>query len=278
MTRDGVTLPTFIIVGAMRSGTTALARYLGAHPQVHMAANKELHFFDRHFDRGVEWYSTNFAEGAGRLERGEATPAYLYDPVAPPRMAEVVPDAKLVVILRNPVDRAYSHYWHKRARGSEPLEFEDAVDAEPERLATGGYDAFANYSYLDRGRYASQLRRLGQHYSREALHVMVFEHFHDDRRAGFAELCRFLGVDDGFVPPNLGQAVNRFTQFRSTRLRRVTARLPKAARDVIGRVNTVDESYPAMPPPLRARLVQHFAADNADLASWLGRDLSVWDC
>ena len=269
--------PTFIIAGAMRSGTTALARYLGEHPDVFMAATKELHFFDRHFDRGVEWYEAQFEDGASARARGEATPAYLYDPVAAPRIADVLPGLHLVIMLRNPVDRAYSHYWHKVARGSESLTFADAIAAEPERLATGGYDAFANFSYLDRGRYAAQLERLTEHVPRAAMVVQLFEEFHADPKPAYAELCRFLGVDDGFVPSNLGEAINRFTRFRSRRVRELAAKLPKGVRNAVGRVNQVDEGYPPMAADVRARLLEQFAEDNAALAKWLGRDLSGWE-
>jgi hypothetical protein len=105
-------LPNFLIVGAMKSGTTSLARYLGAHPQAYVAPEKEINFFERGYvwNRGVDWYASRF-EGAGdALAVGEASPSYMYWPTAIERMASVVPDARLIALLRDPVERAYSHY------------------------------------------------------------------------------------------------------------------------------------------------------------------------
>src|SRR5262245_45971784 len=121
-------LPTFLIVGAMRSGTTSLARYLGAHPDVFVAPEKEIHFFDRCFDRGVAWYAERFIQAAGAGAIGEATQSYMYDPDAIARMRSVVPSARLLTILRHPTDRAYSHYWLNRAHGLEDRSFEAAID------------------------------------------------------------------------------------------------------------------------------------------------------
>src|SRR4051812_9293771 len=122
-------LPTFVVVGAMRSGTTALVRYLGAHPRVYVG-RKEVHFFDRHFDKGIDWYKSQFDAPSGVLAVGEGTPRYMFDPVAVQRMARVLPDAKLVVTIREPVARAYSHYLKNVARGVEKLAFDAAVAAE----------------------------------------------------------------------------------------------------------------------------------------------------
>ena len=124
------TRPTFLIVGAMRSGTTTLARQLGSHPEVFMAAEKEVHFFDLHHDEGVDWYAGRFAGGAREREIGEAT-EYMHDGCPRRRMGAELPDARLIVILRDPVSRAYSHYWLNRAKGMERLGFAEAIAAEP---------------------------------------------------------------------------------------------------------------------------------------------------
>src|SRR5437764_7156012 len=114
-------LPNFFIIGAMRSGTTSLTRYLNAHPDVFVAPGKELHFFDQRFDRGLDWYRDCFERAAGQRAIGEATQSYMYDAEAMTRLAVTVPKARLLAILRNPVDRAWSHYWLNRALALETL-------------------------------------------------------------------------------------------------------------------------------------------------------------
>jgi hypothetical protein len=261
-------LPTFLVVGAMRSGTTSLYRYLQAHPQVHMP-RKEVHFFDRRFDLGLEWYRSRFEGWAGQPAVGEATPTYMYDPVAVERMAAVVPGARLVAMLRNPVDRAYSHYWMERARGREARSFEAAVEAE---LAGDGPD------YLARGAYLEQIRRLVDTFDRSHVHVALLEDLQQAPARTYAEVCRFLGVDDGFRPADLGRPVNRFVQFRSMRVRAMRRSLPEALRigRIVGRLNARPGGYPPIDPALRVRLVARFEPERAALAALLDRDLEVW--
>ena len=269
-------LPNFIIIGAMRSGTTSLARYLGAHPQVFMAAKKEVHFFDFNFDRSLDWYARHFARAGGKTAVGEATPGYMYNERAIARMARLVPQARLIVVLRNPVDRAYSHYWLNRARGHEPLDFAAAIAVEPERLANPELALGRRGVYLEGSRYLKHLLRVCRYYPRSALHVVIFEDLRDEPRAVFAAVCRFLGVGESFLPPNLGRPINRFVAFRSLGLRNLGRRLPRPLRRVVDRLNVREASYPPLDSALRRALQEQFAGENAALAAWLSRDLSVW--
>jgi hypothetical protein len=131
-------LPDFVIIGAHKCGTTSLYHSLTRHPHVEGAATKELEFFNRHFDKGIEWYRRCFPrprwKDGRRSITGEATPYYLFHPHAAKRMAEVVPRARMIVLLRNPVDRAYSHYHHRTRLGRETRSFEEAIEAETTRL------------------------------------------------------------------------------------------------------------------------------------------------
>ncbi|MDQ4131308.1 MAG: sulfotransferase domain-containing protein [Actinomycetota bacterium] len=268
-------LPTFLIIGAQRAGTTSLTRYLDEHPQIYMYRAKEARFFDRHYGRGLDWYRSLFREAASGSELGEASPNYMYDEAAVPRMAEAVPNARLVAILRNPVDRAYSHYWLLRALEREPMSFAAAVRAESEPIHAG-FTSPGPRSYLDRGRYLRQLQHVCRYYPRQALHVLLFEDLRQRPEETFAELCRFLGVHDCFQPTMLGRQVNSHVTFHSVRLRDSTRNLPQPLRNLIGRFNTRPAPYPPMDPGLRADLQRLFEPDNAALATWLGRDLSVW--
>lgn len=265
-------LPDFVVIGAMRSGSTSLYRHLADHPEVWMD-HKEIHFFDRRFEYGVDWYKSVFpAEAQGAKAYGEATPSYLYDREAIGRMAEVLPHARLLAILRDPVERAYSHYWMDRARGREHRPFEAVVDEELR-------DGFGSDSaYLDRGRYQPQLECVCRHFPREALHVVLLDDLEQAPGETFAGVCRFVGVDPSFSPPHIGERVNRFVSFRSQRLQRARKQVPKVfrARLVLNRLNAKKVEYPPMAEATRARLRDVFVEDNRALAAWMGRDLSGW--
>lgn len=274
--RPDLVLPTFLVIGAMRSGTTALSAYLRAHPEVFVSRQKELNFFDTYFDRGIEWYAKWFEDAKGFAAVGEATPSYMYAEEAGARMGSVLPDAKLVVMLRNPVDRAYSHFWLNRSRGLEDLEFAQAIEAEPRRLAEGGWKARFGKSYLDRGRYLPQLRRVCEYYPRSALHVALFEDLSREPLTTFASICRFIGVDDTVVPPRLGQAQGGYRVHRSKLLHRASKRFPETMRRTVRKWNSRPSSYPAMDADIRAELLSRFARENKALEVWLGMDLSAW--
>ncbi len=187
-------LPHWLIIGTQKGGTTSLYAELCQHPLVAGAFRKEPHFFDEHWHRGVDWYRANFARVAPGRVAGEASPYYLFDPVVPPRVQQVLPQAKLIVMLRNPVDRAWSHYHHERRRGHETLTFEEAIEAEPARLATNDPYAINHYSYLARGRYAEQLERWLRFFPRERLHIIRSEDYYADPAAVYAQTLRFLGL------------------------------------------------------------------------------------
>jgi hypothetical protein len=262
----------------MRSGTTALARLLGAHPEIFMAPQKEVHFFDGKFEKGLDYYHRQFSGARDERVSGEATPTYMYDAAAVSRMAATVPHARLIAILRNPVDRAYSHYWHNRALGKEKLPFPDAVAAEPDRLRCADRFGRMAYSYVDRGHYAEQLKRVCEHYPRESLLVLLFDDLRDSPVETYRSLFRFLGVNEKFTPPNVGERINRYVTFRSHLIRRAGRRtLPLPLQRQVARLNarTVAD-YEPMEASVRAHLLDRFAGANSELAKWLDRDLTAW--
>lgn len=260
-------LPTFVIVGAAKSGTTSLASYLRMHPDVYVVPEKELRFFDVAWDNGLDWYCGFFADAGAAKAVGEATPNYMADPVAVERLATTLPEAQLVVTLRNPVDRLYSNYWHQRMRSSERRPLREAVTAVP--LYSEGSD------------YLPQLQRLATHYPRERLHVLLFEDLRDRPRETMAEVFRFLGVDPAFVPANLGKVYNPAATVRAPGFRRkmigarAFRRWPRLAR-AVDDLNRKKVAYPPISPADRAWLLERFARSNDDLAAWLGRDLDAW--
>lgn len=183
--RQDRALPDAVIIGAQKCGTSSLQGYLTQHPRVIAPLRKEVHYFDLNHARGERWYRAHFGRAGEPGLNLDATPYYLFHPLAPGRAHALLPRAKLIVLLRDPARRAYSHYWHERDKGREPLEFEAALDAEParvdaahRRLAAGEIAASREhqfYGYCARGRYAEQLERWLQYYPREQLLVLRFE-------------------------------------------------------------------------------------------------------
>lgn len=269
--------PTFVIAGAMRSGTTALAAWLRDHPDVYMAPVKEIHYFDRHYGEGADWYAAHFDGRRDERAVGEATPNYLYQSVALERLRADIPDVRLVILLRDPIGRAHSHYLQRVARRGEDLSFEAAIDAEPERLARGDELDRAHFSYVDRGRYLAQLRRVYELFPADAVSIHLFEDLRDRPRGVFTDVARFLGVDPDLVPDSVGEQANAYQEFRSLRVRDAARRLPKPLRDAVGRLNRVEvDRYPDLASTTVERLATTFAAERDELARLLGRDLHEW--
>ncbi len=208
-------LPDFLILGAQKAGTTSLFAYLSEHPRVAPALCKEVHFFDYNYQRGASWYRAHFPTRwtcwRRGLVTGEGSPYYLFHPRAPARAHEVMPQAKLIVLLRNPVERAYSHYQHQVRLGLEPLAFEDALAHEATRLtgefeklvADGEYYSFnyQNYSYLARGMYADQLSRWFRFFARAQFLILPSEPFYEHPAGTWERILAFLDLP-AWEPPS----------------------------------------------------------------------------
>jgi hypothetical protein len=182
-------LPDFVIIGAQKGGTSFLYHLLTRHPLVEPAARKELHFFDHpeYFDHGAEWYRRCFprlsAEDGQRSITGEATPYYLFDPPVAKRMAEIVPQARLIALLRNPIDRAFSHYQMQVKRGTEPRTFEEAIEQQ-------------DSSYMSRGIYVDQLLRWFEFFGKEQMLILKSEDFFERPVETLKVVLTFLDLPD----------------------------------------------------------------------------------
>lgn len=209
--------PELLIVGAKRGGTTSLWHYLSEHPgllaQFPTPNAKGTYFLSEEWHRGERWWRSHFADERTRSRAedslgyppvtGESSPYDLYHPLAPGRAARVAPDALVVAVLRNPVDRAYSH-WKERSRHTETLSFAEAIDAEAERtageeariLADPGYVSFPHrhQSYVDQGRYAPMLHRWFDQFGRNKMIVVTAESFYADPQATVDRVTRRLGL------------------------------------------------------------------------------------
>jgi hypothetical protein len=205
--------PDFLVIGAKRAGTTTLYDALVRHPGVaplvpRIQRIKSPHYFDLLHHRGPAWYRSHFpmaiaADGKRRLV-GEAAPYLLYHPASPEWVADEAPGARLVVMLRDPVERAFSHHWDRVKNGVESLDFEAALAAESPRLAGESErlrqephtprPAHEHFSYLDRGDYAAQLRRWWAHVPAEQMLILRSEDFYAEPGTVFGQICAFLGL------------------------------------------------------------------------------------
>jgi len=197
--------PDFVCVGAMRSGTTTLWHELGAHPQIFLPDTKELHFFDRHFDKGMAYYSAFFQAAAPHQVCGEITPAYMFFETARRRLHAALPDAKIIVILRDPVQRAWSHYRFSVLRGIENLSFAKAIETEKQRLALSDQNR-VQFSYTERGKYADQLEALHALYGSQKVYTIFLDELKSQRRNVLEGLQSFLSLDMVF-PPSAGKFI-----------------------------------------------------------------------
>jgi hypothetical protein len=205
-------LPDALIIGAQRAGTSSLYRYLGAHPGVAPSVRKEVEYFSRYAARGEDWYRAHFELRFGRRRlRFEATPDYLFHPLAAERAARLVPGARLVALLRDPADRAWSHYRHMVRLGYETLPFAEALAAEDERCAPDrarladdpDHDpkALLRYSYVARGHYAPQLAHWLARFPRHQLLVLPSARLFADPARAYGEVLEFLGLEP-WEPPS----------------------------------------------------------------------------
>lgn len=209
-------LPDFLIIGAARSGTTSLYQYLVQHPSIEPCVVKQLHFFDEYYNRGTNWYRVNFPTCMKKFSTekikkikfltGEATPYYLQYPHAPDRVYEINPNMKLIVVLRNPVDRAFSHYKRRWRNGSETLSFEEATAQEQSRIKgeiekmekNENYFSyiFHRLSYITSGLYVIHLKRWLKYFPMEQILILENEEFLNETPKLYKQTLKFLGLSE----------------------------------------------------------------------------------
>jgi hypothetical protein len=267
-------LPDFLIVGAARCGTGWMSANLRPHPQVYMPSIKEVHFFDREFDKGLGYYASFFPEEKCRSCKaiGEATPAYMYMPNVPPLIKSSLPAVKLIVSLRDPVERAYSHYWYLVARAprggiNRNLSFEEKLKLTPRLLDEGFYDA--------------RLCTFYDLFPKENILVLIFEELMNDPLTHFRTLYNFLGVNGDYVSPLLGVRINSASSRlgRSKYLYLAHKAFYKVLRfptlsSYIDCINS--KPLPNMEPSTRESLRREYASSIKNLEEMLNRDLCIW--
>lgn len=261
-------LPDFLILGGQRCGTSSLYKYLGAHPQIVPSLRKETRYFSTEYERGSGWYRAHFpatismtglAWLRGESRTFEATPDYLFLPATPARVATTLPDGRFIVLLREPVARAYSHWQHMRRQGYETLPFPDAVASESDRI--GGElkslrkdgpnpsKDLLRYSYIARGCYAEQVERWFQHFSPDRFMIIDAEELYSRPEGVLRMICRFVGVKE-WVP----------AEFRNYSQ---SAALP-----------TNDRKPDGIPDAVKSELQKYFYSENRRLPQITGREFS----
>ena len=205
-------MPDFLIIGAQKCGTTSLYNYLTRHPHILPASQKEVHFFDFNYSKGLDWYRSQFPKMPSKqgFLTGEASPYYLFHPLTPERVRLHFPEVKLIVLLRNPVARAWSQYHHEVRLGFENLSFEEALAAENKRIAgeiermrsDENYYSYnhQHYTYLSRGIYVEQLKAWMELFPREQFLILESEAFFANTGATVAETMAFLEISPDVSP------------------------------------------------------------------------------
>ena len=303
-----MSLPNFLIIGAAKAGTNALYHYLRQHPQVYMSPWKEPKFFAFESEADLGFRAANGRDAPvnasvildqaeyedlfvdaddEELARGEASTHYLYVEKSPGRIKALIPDAKLVAVLRNPVERAFSSYQHLVRDDLEPLDFGAALDAEPQRIAE--HYAYL-YRYTDMGFYSEQLDRYEKTFPENQLCVLLYDDLRSDPEGTCRRIFSFLGVDEDFVPDMSGEynrsgvprnrSMHRLLNPSAPMKRRLWNVTPRFARERLldAQTKMVNRNLQrqTMPEPERDRLRNVFREEIRRLETRLDRDLSHW--
>ena len=272
-------LPTFVVIGSMKGGTTSLAAYLGSHPDVFMATPKELDFFSNHWESGPEFYERFFDDAGDAIARGEASPRYSRAPKysdVPKRMASIDPELRIVYLLRHPIDRIrsmYAHWWHE---GHERRSIDVAVRTRSE--------------YVDSSRYAHQIELYLEHFDREQLLVLDSDRLRTDRETTLREVFAFIGVDPDVQLANVDEEFNVSAQrtreapvgravrntLEALHVRRLIPSTLRAAarRTMIDRPDTGPDT--SLPRDLEADLWAELQPDVERLRALVGPDFDLW--
>lgn len=266
-------IPSFILLGGPRCGTTWVHNCLIAHPMVFVPGVKELHYFTAYYNKGQQYYENFFvdAEKSKYEAVGECSPSYLSDKKCPERVAKAIPDARLIAILRNPVERAYSHYMMFK-RNHSAKSFEESLASDP--------------VLLEAGLYYDALMRYYEYFDKQQILVLLFDDLKLDPLAFIQKIYGFIGVDCEFVPSILEKPSNivMFPRIQDLMYKLKIdwiidmvkqTPLDKYFRDRV--VRNKAKAYPDMNSDTKKRLQQYYLIPNEKLAVLLGRDLSAWN-
>jgi hypothetical protein len=293
--------PNFLILGAGKCGTTSLYKYLGQHPDVLFSEPREPTFFDMEYEKGLEFYwNKYFVNWNGEKTVGEARPINLLLPFVAARIGESVPAARLICILRNPVDRAYSHWWMDRCHADEKLPFTEAIRANFENIHAGEYFAGEEGArrwksvvspvdlktrsiriYLECGYYAQQIKNYLVYFPASQIKLVLFEDLCRDTETVVRELWAFLGVGSSvplgdLMPKNVGVTPLMLPIVKLARRLGINEMVPSRISSQVHYLTSVIGPKPKIAPATRRWLVDHYRPHVREFEELLGRDLSHW--
>jgi len=287
-----MTFPNFLIIGAQKTATTSLYHYLKQHPKIYMSPVKEPKFFllERwEYKKSkpitdIKAYRALFQGVSDEEAIGEASPQYLYSQTAPERIYHYIPEAKLIAILRNPVERAYSSFLHKIRVGQESLTFDRALREEETRIRNN-WEPLWHYKQL--GFYYAQLKRYFDVFDRGQIRVYLFEDVKADPIGILQDIFRFLKVDDTFVPDiSIRHNVGGIPKNKVLHTLLSNSNLAKSIlkpfffkglrRCIASRLRNLNTIKPPLKPEIRRQLIQEYQEDILKLQDLIQRDLSKW--
>lgn len=276
-------LPQFLIAGAAKSGSSTLYHYLSSHPEVFMPDQKEPAFFSKYYNKGLNWYESLFAETQPGQVAGEATVEYMVNPDSAFRIAMDIPDVKLIFILRNPIDRAWSHYWHRVKNGEETRKFGDILIND---------DVCEEY-LVRYGLYYKSLERFYNLFDAKQIKVIILEEAKRDFPTVIKQIYSFIGISEDCTPTNI-KTKNKSAMHKSRLLARVSANIRQCdslkeilpdpllqpMRAVFSRINKAnlkDWEYPTLKEDHRKQLKDLFANDVGLLDTIYPGASQIWD-
>jgi len=264
----------FIVIGAQKGGTTSLFHYLRAHPQIHMPFVKEVGFFSRErgFNKGESWYLSQFADASPQQIVGEASPQYMMNPAVPARIHAQFPEIKLIAVLRNPIDRAYSSYRMTVRLGSEKRSVQEALQAPPFSILD---QPLTPFDYIGMGLYGRILEGYLKYFTVEQIRLVFTEELAVQPENVLHDLYGFIGVDAGFTPDNIHHVYHRGGKQKYPGLQPVKRFLNMLEKSMPRRYrgwtflfdqwNTKPNQGPDLPIELRNQLADYYRADVAQL-------------
>ena len=278
-------LPNFFLAGCQKTASTWLHRCFREHPEIYVPENDATHYFTMNYHKGLRWYRTKYEDYSGEKAVGDTTPSYIRDFYAPSRIAEYNRNAKLIFTFRNPIDRAFSHYWHEKKKRKIAFKFSEVLE---------NYDLYENW--IVAGFYYQHLSRYYEYFEKDQILVLIFEDLKENSHSFLKTIFRFLDVDDSFVPSVIEKKVNvawlyprdinkndKFILIKDLANRLV---VKKFYQRVANKINksfrsiglSSSEYYDiGISPEMRAKLNDIFHKENQKLSQAIGRDLSHWN-
>ena len=281
-------MPNFLVIGAMKAGTTALYHALKQHPQIYMSPIKEPHFFTYEGEQlnysgpvtDLDSYHQLFEPASQGAIKGEVSPSYIYSPKAPERIKHYLPNVKLIAILRNPVERAYSNFLMATRQGDETLSFSQALQQEQQRI-NNNWGLL--WHYQSKGFYAEQLQRYFSLFDKEQIRIYLYEDWNNNPGSLLQDMFQFLEVDASFTPNTdsrhntSGIPQNKIVKTlvqKTYPMRFIYRRL--ASQQLRSYFKKQVFSKPQLSPQLHTKLMDLYREDILQLQTLLQRDLSSW--